>query len=266
MRKYFCLQGFSREDLLKGHKPECKSIEKTAVRVEMPEEGKNKLTFQNWHKQLNVPYTIYADFEALTTKVVGVELDPTKGNTQKTQMHEACGNGYIVVRCDGHTMAPVVYRCPAAAERFLEDLQEEEKKIKAVLAKYNAMHMAPEDWQTHHTATHCHVCEKPVDGDSVSDHCHITGKYRGAAHIACNLKLRLNPKTTTIPVVFHNLRGYDGYLIMHVTPTLRAELIASHTTRRRAYPSCSESCTLLTALSSSWPRLKASGRKLARSD
>ncbi|KAK3719343.1 hypothetical protein QZH41_000529 [Actinostola sp. cb2023] len=36
----------------------------------------------------------------------------------------------------------------------------------------------------------------------------------GAAHNACNLKLRLSPKTTTIPVVFHNLRGYDSHLLM----------------------------------------------------
>ena len=45
------------------------------------------------------------------------------------------------------------------------------------------------------------------------DHCHITGEYRGAAHNVCNLKLRLNPQTTTIPVVFHNLRGYDSHLL-----------------------------------------------------
>ena len=49
---------------------------------------------------------------------------------------------------------------------------------------------------------------------TVRDHCHITGKYWGAAHNACNLKLLLNPKTTTIPVVFHNLRGYDSHLLM----------------------------------------------------
>ena len=49
------------------------------------------------------------------------------------------------------------------------------------------------------------------------DHWHSTGKYRGAAHNACNLKLRLCPKTPTIPVVFHNLRGYDSHLIMQAT-------------------------------------------------
>ena len=46
------------------------------------------------------------------------------------------------------------------------------------------------------------------------DHCHSTCKYKGAAHTTCNLKLRLSPKTTTIPVVFHNLRGYDSHLLM----------------------------------------------------
>ena len=49
---------------------------------------------------------------------------------------------------------------------------------------------------------------------TVRDHCHITGKYRGAAHNACNLKLRLSSKATTIPVVFHNLRGYDSHLLI----------------------------------------------------
>ena len=70
------------------------------------------------------------------------------------------------------------------------------------------------DWRAFRTAETCHLCDKPLEGDSVRDHCHITGKYQGAAHTACNLKLRLNPKTTAIPVVFHNLRGYDSHLLM----------------------------------------------------
>ena len=71
-RKHFCercLHGYTREDLLEAHKPECHGIGQTAVRVEMPEEGKNKLAFQNHHKQLPAPYIIYA--EAFTTKVEG---------------------------------------------------------------------------------------------------------------------------------------------------------------------------------------------------
>jgi len=51
----------------------------------------------------------------------------------------------------------------------------------------------------------------------VRDHCHMSGKYRGAAHSDCNLKLKINSKEpwkNKIPVIFHNLRGFDGHLIM----------------------------------------------------
>ena len=204
----------TREDLLEPHKPDCRGIGQTAVQVEMPEEGKNKLAFQNHHKQLPAPYIIYADFEALTTKVEGPELDPTKSNTQRTQHHKACSYSFIVVRCDGQTEPPVEYRCPNAAEHFLEALQEEERKIKGVLANPQALRMMRGDWHAFRTAETCHVCNKPLKGDAARDHCHITGKYRGAAHTACNLKLRLNPLTTTIPVVFHNLQDYDSQLLM----------------------------------------------------
>jgi hypothetical protein len=43
------------------------------------------------------------------------------------------------------------------------------------------------------------------------DHCHLTGKYRGAAHNECNLNYSF---TQRIPVILHNLRGYDSHLIM----------------------------------------------------
>ena len=54
-RKHFCercLHGYTREDQLEAHKPECRGIGQTAVRVDMPKEGENKLAFQNYHKQL----------------------------------------------------------------------------------------------------------------------------------------------------------------------------------------------------------------------
>ena len=55
------------------HQPECKGIGGPAIKVEMPEEDKNELIFQNYRKQMLVPYVIYADFESLTTKVEGRE-------------------------------------------------------------------------------------------------------------------------------------------------------------------------------------------------
>ena len=42
------------------------------------------------------------------------------------------------------------------------------------------------------------------------DHCRITGKFRGALHNQCNLKLKIPKK---LPIIFHNLEGYDGHII-----------------------------------------------------
>ena len=45
----------------------------------------------------------------------------------------------------------------------------------------------------------------------VRDHCHYTGKYRGAAHNMCNLRYKI-PKE--IPIVFHNGSTYDYHFII----------------------------------------------------
>ena len=68
----------------------------------------------------------------------------------------------------------------------------------------------------------CHICEKEfcTNKDNkkefkkmqkVRDHCHYTGKYRGAAHSICNLNHKI-PKE--IPVVFHNGSTYDYHFII----------------------------------------------------
>ena len=71
------------------------------------------------------------------------------------------------------------------------------------------------DFKEFRKQTKCKHCNKKfMNKDKVIDHDHITGKYRGAAHSSCNLKLRIDPDKINIPVFFHNLRGYDAHLIM----------------------------------------------------
>ena len=67
----------------------------------------------------------------------------------------------------------------------------------------------------------CWICEKLVDDDDekVRDHCHVNGKCRGAAHWSCNVNLQL----TKVPVIFHNLRGYDSHLIFDELKTFLCE-------------------------------------------
>ena len=74
--KHFCeryLHGYSRKDLLERHKPECKGLLKSPTRTEMLKEGENKMSFTNYHKQMKVPYVIYADFECVLEKIKGCE-------------------------------------------------------------------------------------------------------------------------------------------------------------------------------------------------
>ena len=57
----------------------------------------------------------------------------------------------------------------------------------------------------------CYICKKDFNNDKVRDHCHFTGKYRGAAHNTCNLRYKV-PKN--IPVIFHNGSTYDYHFII----------------------------------------------------
>jgi hypothetical protein len=109
---------------------------------------------------------------------------------------------------------PVLYRGENAAERFFEAMQNELETINGVFRQPKDIVMTQEDKASFAEAADCHVCGGPLNGDRVRDHCHITGKYRGAAHSACNLQLRIYAHKTKVPVVFHNLRGYDGHLLM----------------------------------------------------
>ena len=59
----------------------------------------------------------------------------------------------------------------------------------------------------------CLICYRllAVGDDKVSDHDHVTGKYKDFAHRSGNINLKLSKK---VPEIFHNLKGYDSDLIM----------------------------------------------------
>ena len=50
-----------------------------------------------------------------------------------------------------------------------------------------------------------------IENDKVRDHCHITGKYRGAAHWNGNINMNTSKK---LPIMFYNLKEYDSHLII----------------------------------------------------
>ena len=64
------------------------------------------------------------------------------------------------------------------------------------------------DKTAYDSSTLCHICNEELGKDRVRDHCHLSGKIRGAAHEICNLKYKV---PNFFPVVFHNLSGYDSH-------------------------------------------------------
>ena len=114
--KHYCMLAA----LLEKHEKYCNGVNGRPTRVEMPEEGKNTLSFKNYHKHMNVPFVIYSDFEALVRKIPGCQRRPESKQqsfTKKTEWHEKCGFSYFVVRSDGWASQPVVLEAKMRWER-----------------------------------------------------------------------------------------------------------------------------------------------------
>ena len=221
-KKHFCmhcLQCFSSDRVLNEHKDNCIQVNGTQA-VKMPDKDNNILKFNNFHKQQAVPFVIYADFEAIIEKISGCKPNNDKSYTEAHQKHTDCGYGYKVVCCydDKYTKPVQIYRGEKTVYKFMEAMLEEVKYCKKTMKRcFNKpLKMTSDDVDAFEKAEECHICNKKYTSEDirVRDHCHITGKYRGSAHQECNLQLRLNPDEIKIPVIFHNLRGYDSHFIM----------------------------------------------------
>ena len=95
-------------------------------------------------------------------------------------------------------------------KRFCKDLKDHATKI-IDFKKKTMIPLTKEEEDNYNKENTCYICKKDFNDDKVRDHCHFTGKYRGATHNTCNLRYKV-PKN--IPVIFHNESTYDYHLIM----------------------------------------------------
>ena len=136
---------FTTKDLLDEHAIDCIGIGMKPQHIEMPAEGKNILQFQNHHQQLQIPNVIYADFECLNIPVEGPACNPKESNTRLIANQVPCSFCFIVVRSDGLSGAPVLYRGENAVNIFLDRLRGELKSIRDKLKSIANLMMTPED-------------------------------------------------------------------------------------------------------------------------
>ena len=70
---------------------------------------------------------------------------------------------------------------------------------------YKRLIMTFDDEEIYNNSHICSICKQELNTDKVKDHCHVTCKFRCAAHNKRNLKLRIPRK---LPIIFRNLQGY----------------------------------------------------------
>ena len=209
-----CLNGYDDEDKLDKHKEYCS--EKESVKINMPPPN-SYLKFDKFLNTEKAPFVIYADFESLIKPLDNCNPDPNKSYTKKYQKHEpASFSFYIksfnesVYKSKKRTYIKEEEEDPDVIDVFINWLEEEVKEI-AKLGN-EKMIFTDEDEEQFNKASDCWICGKKLNiQDRVRDHCHYTGRYRGAAHNICNLKYS---KPNNIPVFFHNLTGYDSHLFI----------------------------------------------------
>ena len=217
-----CLSHFTKKDLFKKHSTYCSQNETVAVK--MPTKN-TILNFQNHFKKLSIPFVNYADFECFTKPINSCQPNPNKSFTEGYQKHEPSGYCLFLKGLDGmkDKYKPIVYT------KKTEDEDISEKFIKHVRLLTHMIYrryytnpkplkLTPQEKKEYQLATMCHICEQDLHIDEetgyifkVRDHCHLTGEYRGAAHFDCDLKCR---KPLILPLIFHNLQGYDSHLFI----------------------------------------------------
>ena len=180
----------------------------------MPKKEDAFVKFKNTQNQIKAPFVIVADFECLTKPIQKCDQNPGHSSTQAYQNHEPSG---FTVHVLGMDRKPVEYRGKNTVKKFIETIKGLEKVIIAKVESNCPMKPLTNEqkWDFKDPDGVCHFCKKPCGEDRVRDHDHITGEYRGMAHNFCNLEEgKKNTRNYKIPVVFHNLKNYDGHLII----------------------------------------------------
>ena len=211
-----CLNGFESEIIRNDHYEYCKH--RDSVRVEMPTKDKSIVKYTDGQYQFKVLFVIYADFESILVPVSSAAGDPGKPSTRSINVHEPsawCINSTFAYEKRFNKIKQ--YRGKDCVSKFCETIMLEAKRLYKSAPQKPMDELNDKQLEEYKNAKKCHIClkeffPKDIKGNiKVRDHCHFTGRYRGAAHVSCNLQCKI---PDYIPVVFHNLAGYDTHLFI----------------------------------------------------
>ena len=235
-KQYFCrncLQGFWEENARNEHTVYCKNNE--AVKVEMPHK-KPTVEYSDGQFQFKVPFIMYADFESILEPIQGVGNDPTISSPRGINNHVPSGWCVCSQFAYGKAENPLkLYRGNDCVEKFCDHITEEARRLYHSYPKKPMKPLTKKQWKNFKKSSNCHICFKPFSNRNpkVRGHCHYSDLYRGAAHVTCNLQYNT---PSYIPVVFHNVSGYDAHLFICKLARKNPKLGVIAKTRKIIYP------------------------------
>ena len=214
-KEYFCnncLQGFTTEESSRNeHIGYCKDNE--SVKVEMPH--KNPIVqYSDDQFQFKVPFIMYADFESILEPIQSPGNNPMISSMRGIKNHVRSGWCVHSEFAYGKVENPLkLYRGKDCIKKFCDHVIGEARRLYQSFPEVPMIPLTPKEMDRYKRSERCHICFKPFkeDNPKVRDHCHYTGRYRGPAHTKCNLQYKI---PSYIPIMFHNLSGYDAHLFI----------------------------------------------------
>jgi len=211
-----CLQGCSTD--FESHMELCRSHK--AQKTQLPNPGRNWLTFTNYSATEFVPFTFIADFECIIVKQMG-------SSSNETNVHVPSGYSWVCIDHTGKKMRYSEYR-PANSDeeiikKFLKEILDMTTYLDDMLSQYELQaNSIMTNLNSTEFSDECFFCKKTFlpHNDIVRHHSHIPPfSFKGLAHNACNLQCKTS---NCYPVFFHNLSGYDCH---HIVQSFTSELI-----------------------------------------
>ena len=134
------------------------------------------------------------------------------------QDHVLCGFGYKVVCVDYKFMKDVVfYRGENCVNKFIEAILLEFEYCRSVVQNHfnTTLIMSMEEEERFQKADSCLICNRLFEllDEKVRDHCHVSDKFRGAAHFSCNANFKISDFDVVIDVIPCGLEKYMAIIV-----------------------------------------------------
>ena len=154
-------------------------------------------------------------------KIDSCQNNTEKSYTEKKVMHEPSGwSMAIMCLFDKKENKFNYYRGKDCIKKLCKKIKESANEI-TNREKKEIIPLINEENNIYNEQEICYICKEKfcLDKDDknytnrkeVKDHCHYTGKFRGAAHSKCNLNYKVQKE---IPIIIHNA-SYDTHFIIN---------------------------------------------------